>query len=123
MCSTSATAPGHSTLNESPSEKEGKYIAAILQSVLLDPSMKVPPKRKGNAARSAARPGSGITSMKVPPKRKGNKKMTRCGAGADHPSMKVPPKRKGNATTTKKPKETKPPSMKVPPKRKGNKGQ
>ncbi len=38
------------SLNESPSEKEGKY--AVLQRVRVNsavPSMKVPPKRKGNA--------------------------------------------------------------------------
>ena len=39
------------SLNESPSEKEGKSISAVL--VLLGavvPSMKVPPKRKGNSS-------------------------------------------------------------------------
>ena len=37
------------------------------------PSMKVPPKRKGNAGTSAGSPAAGASpSMKVPPKRKGN---------------------------------------------------
>ena len=37
------------TLNESPSEKEGKYGACVEPgSDKLFPSMKVPPKRKGN---------------------------------------------------------------------------
>ena len=36
-------------------------------------SMKVPPKRKGNATlTSSARPTPNFASMKVPPKRKGN---------------------------------------------------
>ena len=35
-------------LNESPSEKEGKFSAQIPLGVAVGPSMKVPPKRKGN---------------------------------------------------------------------------
>ena len=35
-------------LNESPSEKEGKYGFFFLDVVVPAPSMKVPPKRKGN---------------------------------------------------------------------------
>ena len=47
--------PGRSydsrTLNESPSEKEGKWLLFLaLRSLPLAPSMKVPPKRKGNSA-------------------------------------------------------------------------
>ena len=38
-----------STLNESPSEKEGKFNRAVrLTAHFRTPSMKVPPKRKGN---------------------------------------------------------------------------
>ena len=38
-----------STLNESPSEKEGKLaVIALFALALVFPSMKVPPKRKGN---------------------------------------------------------------------------
>ena len=45
-------------LNESPSEKEGKYTEDEEAVVETDPSMKVPPKRKGNpAGDSAAEPG------------------------------------------------------------------
>ena len=40
--------------------------------VLGDPSMKVPPKRKGNAMRHRPMGHDAIPSMKVPPKRKGN---------------------------------------------------
>ena len=35
-------------LNESPSEKEGKFILTYHQAAIFQPSMKVPPKRKGN---------------------------------------------------------------------------
>ena len=62
-------------LNESPSEKEGKLPPEpeVSENTMI-PSMKVPPKRKGNLMRrflcwvKPPRP-----SMKVPPKRKGNK--------------------------------------------------
>ena len=37
-------------LNESPSEKEGKLFHHLLPSRVWFPSMKVPPKRKGNPA-------------------------------------------------------------------------
>ena len=36
------------TLNESPSEKEGKSVRLVDYSKRITPSMKVPPKRKGN---------------------------------------------------------------------------
>ena len=36
------------TLNESPSEKEGKFRLGALLRLIVRPSMKVPPKRKGN---------------------------------------------------------------------------
>ena len=39
-------------LNESPSEKEGKWDASTtVETTFWPPSMKVPPKRKGNPAR------------------------------------------------------------------------
>ena len=37
------------SLNESPSEKEGKWYNLALKRVFTHPSMKVPPKRKGNS--------------------------------------------------------------------------
>ena len=39
---------GHVCLNESPSEKEGKFRRGDLYYESLKASMKVPPKRKGN---------------------------------------------------------------------------
>ena len=36
------------SLNESPSEKEGKFLCLGRWVVIRWPSMKVPPKRKGN---------------------------------------------------------------------------
>ena len=52
---------GNRTLNESPSEKEGKYDLPGRHLALLLPSMKVPPKRKGN------RSGREATELKTRP--------------------------------------------------------
>ena len=59
-------------------------------------------------------------SMKVPPKRKGNVYGRVHCFPLRHPSMKVPPKRKGNWSQNLRSREALKPSMKVPPKRKGN---
>ena len=42
-----------SALNESPSEKEGKFQRIFAGNTIVEPSMKVPPKRKGNVTWSA----------------------------------------------------------------------
>ena len=48
--------PGLCPLNESPSEKEGKSAWKTEDAInYLDPSMKVPPKRKGNSYPKIAR--------------------------------------------------------------------
>ena len=59
-------------LNESPSEKEGKF--EVTERFVGDvcASMKVPPKRKGNRPAHRHARIMAIASMKVPPKRKGN---------------------------------------------------
>ena len=67
--STSASAQG---LNESPSEKEGKFQNPPPQPPAKNPSMKVPPKRKGNSVSALLLTVFTLPSMKVPPKRKGN---------------------------------------------------
>ena len=60
------------TLNESPSEKEGKYFFLLIPHFAPIPSMKVPPKRKGNLVFVSISWQELRPSMKVPPKRKGN---------------------------------------------------
>ena len=85
-------------LNESPSEKEGKYLQRkTFCAVLCVPSMKVPPKRKGNFGAFYLPHLMHSPSMKVPPKRKGNGAIRSGCVGVLYPSMKVPPKRKGNS--------------------------
>ena len=60
-------------LNESPSEKEGKCREAErTMGEVFGPSMKVPPKRKGNKLCHRVPVPAHAPSMKVPPKRKGN---------------------------------------------------
>ena len=46
------------SLNESPSEKEGKFVRVSTNDGVYVASMKVPPKRKGNV-RGSAQPGVG----------------------------------------------------------------
>ena len=61
------------SLNESPSEKEGKYRPKpAAKKISTFASMKVPPKRKGNIFVTRRCKAGVIASMKVPPKRKGN---------------------------------------------------
>ena len=135
-----------SSLNESPSEKEGKFrTLRTSEERSRRPSMKVPPKRKGNATSAGSSLPRCSPSMKVPPKRKGNKLPAaprRRGRPLNespsekegkfsnqaidqlvpgHPSMKVPPKKEGKCSSACKMRHAPlPPSMKVPPKRKGN---
>ena len=85
------------SLNESPSEKEGKSRRLTKVQVDQHASMKVPPKRKGNGAfrvESAATDGC----LNESPSEKEGKfplAVTEDG-GIWSASMKVPPKRKGN---------------------------
>ena len=65
--------PDDFSLNESPSEKEGKFQIGANTATSIDmASMKVPPKRKGNPKLYVWRCQRWLASMKVPPKRKGN---------------------------------------------------
>ena len=61
-----------SSLNESPSQKEGKSFNGAAALAFVNASMKVPPKRKGNADNRVTNLTGKGASMKVPPKRKGN---------------------------------------------------
>ena len=48
-----------------------------VRTVIFAASMKVPPKRKGNAVVGVLSVGADDASMKVPPKRKGNVGLSR----------------------------------------------
>ena len=86
-----------SGLNESPSQKEGKFFDSAKHVIKVDASMKVPPKRKGNLHQRHQNVLAEHASMKVPPKRKGNSRLDINLQGQEYrASMKVPPKRKGN---------------------------
>ena len=60
------------TLNESPSEKEGKSLFSEKGIKVLTPSMKVPPKRKGNFSDST-NPNSPNASLNESPSEKEGK--------------------------------------------------
>ena len=86
------------TLNESPSEKEGKFIKVRPGISYRGPSMKVPPKRKGNAARLVSTITNGDALNESPSEKEGKYPVTGANSRARlQPSMKVPPKRKGNS--------------------------
>ena len=59
-------------LNESPSEKEGKWCVEHVEEVINAASMKALPKRKGNHLKISCHPMQWRASMKALPKRKGN---------------------------------------------------
>ena len=72
MGNVAIAASSNISLNESPSEKEGKSSTYSPPQTRRRPSMKVPPKRKGNPLVSVLLGVFLGPSMKVPPKRKGN---------------------------------------------------
>ena len=82
-----------SSLNESPSEKEGKCAYLFAPVARLVPSMKVPPKRKGNAPSAPPSFPPKSPSMKVPPKRKGN---------LEHPGLLATPRLALNESPSEK---------------------
>ena len=62
-----------SALNESPSEKEGKCKSFVLSARLLWPLNESPSEKEGKLVGYSSRPAwLPRPSMKVPPKRKGN---------------------------------------------------
>ena len=76
MGNVAIAASSNISLNESPSEKEGKSSTYSPPQTRRRPSMKVPPKRKGNPLVSVLLGVFLGPSMKVPPKRKGNDEAT-----------------------------------------------
>ena len=58
-------------LNESPSEKEGKFCKLAHAENCRAPSMKVPPKRKGNCAPEAGSAREHITLNESPSEKEG----------------------------------------------------
>ena len=85
------------SLNESPSEKEGKWARLLRVNGAVEvASMKVPPKRKGNTGAPEV-PAKGCCLNESPSEKEGK---FACKVTADEfwkiASMKVPPKRKGN---------------------------
>ena len=92
-----------------------------LRGMRLGPSMKVPPKRKGNATLKPELRDQRLTLNESPSEKEGKWDNPQAIRGKKpQPSMKVPPKRKGNREGKTQAQIVDDPSMKVPPKRKGN---
>ena len=91
-------------LNESPSEKEGKSPNAYMTGYELICLNESPSEKEGKCLRSRPEPLPKFASMKVPPKRKGNAGPVVEAAAINVASMKVPPKRKGNTKRRSPPK-------------------
>ena len=85
------------TLNESPSEKEGKLPALYAQNRSPPPSMKVPPKRKGNPRVVKFHAYYSRPSMKVPPKRKGNSGRSSASRHHQSPLNESPSEKEGKS--------------------------
>ena len=60
------------SLNESPSEKEGKFAIGFEEQHFFLPLNESPSEKEGKSRGRAAAASSNMPSMKVPPKRKGN---------------------------------------------------
>ena len=92
-----ALPPCGASLNESPSQKEGKYLRHLDGGHNLRASMKVSARKRRNAVHCAPLAVGQHTSMKdLPKKRKGNRDdggRCQCLSVA---SMKVPTKKQGN---------------------------
>ncbi len=89
-------------------------------SACTGPSMKVPPKRKGNPDDEGLVPLRCFPSMKVPPKRKGNLLASKSRALVLMTLNESPSEKEGKYASTDTVTGSPGPSMKVPPKRKGN---
>ena len=109
-------------LNESPSEKEGKCREAErTMGEVFGPSMKVPPKRKGNSSGLAAVLLTDTTLNESPSEKEGKYAMTRQSARKTVTLNESPSEKEGKLPLKPEVSEnTMIPSMKVPPKRKGN---
>ena len=65
----------------------------------MKPSMKVPPKRKGNGLQVDAAGREYVALNESPSEKEGKSTHSQGTQGVGGPSMKVPPKRKGNKYT------------------------
>ena len=85
-------------LNESPSEKEGKYfIIAHSPDRVARTLNESPSEKEGKSRGNVAIASSNIALNESPSEKEGKSSMYTPGPGVFGPSMKVPPKRKGNS--------------------------
>ena len=131
-------------LNESPSQKEGKYFCFHRHAHSVDASMKAPPKRKGNLRWLVRACSANLTLNESPSEKEGKFAADLYGGGGNAPLNESPSEKEGKlpahapchaeaGSLNESPSEKEgkccswwsvvfllSASMKVPPKRKGN---
>ena len=85
-------------LNESPSEKEGKLLVVIVQWCIMISLNESPSEKEGKLSPSTGWTCSGTRpSMKVPPKRKGNSTVWMCWDGGSESLNESPSEKEGKS--------------------------
>ena len=107
-------------LNESPSEKEGKSPLQLCPTTPLPASMKVPPKRKGNREEPQTCNPNGIRLNESPSEKEGKLRHESTRAIPHQSLNESPSEKEGKSSTCGLATTDRLASMKVPPKRKGN---
>ena len=86
----------HHRLNESPSQKEGKWNTSFVPAFNEGASMKALPKRKGNLRWLVRACSANLTLNESPSEKEGKSRLRGFDRLVPPASMKAPPKRKGN---------------------------
>ena len=84
------------TLNESPSEKEGKYTQTLTDKDGKTSLNESPSEKEGKSATCAPSGVRALSLNESPSEKEGKSQVSYLPRGDSVPSMKVPPKRKGN---------------------------
>ena len=110
-------------LNESPSEKEGKFIGVLVTAGAMARLNESPSEKEGKSLPTSSKLRHSASLNESPSEKEGKYRDARLVRVRFEKlaSMKVPPKRKGNLIKTHgRALNARAASMKVPPKRKGN---
>ena len=84
-------------LNESPSEKEGKSPTGVMLLATIFPSMKVPPKRKGNVGQQKEYNGSRGPLNESPSEKEGKYRCRVRGCGKSTALNESPSEKEGKS--------------------------
>ena len=86
------------SLNESPSEKEGKCEVSVLSASSVSALNESPSEKEGKSSRHAPALHEADPSMKVPPKRKGNRYTPRPRRCRPRPLNESPSEKEGKSS-------------------------